>query len=160
VVRLGCYWIAHQFGLKPAGRQTSCMIQYRMSLGGGCAFLLTGVIGYVVSTHRRHGVAKPSPSTQQQAVHVRCAFSGRNPLSRSAVEFHAFAPLDASKRVTNGIPLGCPLLLPVGSVNSVQTLKVTTVSGERVQECVRRATDRAVEVVKLIDAAIANKGKP
>jgi hypothetical protein len=25
--------------------------------------------------------------------------------------------------MTNGIPLGCPLLLPVGTVNSVQTLK-------------------------------------
>ena len=27
-------------------------------------------------------------------------------------------------RVTNGIPLGCQLLLPVGTVNSVETLKV------------------------------------
>jgi serine/threonine protein kinase len=27
-------------------------------------------------------------------------------------------------RVTNGIPLGCPLLLPVGTVNCVETLKV------------------------------------
>jgi hypothetical protein len=27
------------------------------------------------------------------------------------------------RRVTNGIPLGCPLLLPVGTVNSVATLK-------------------------------------
>jgi hypothetical protein len=27
-------------------------------------------------------------------------------------------------RVTNGIPLGCPLFLPVHTVNSVQTLKV------------------------------------
>jgi hypothetical protein len=26
-------------------------------------------------------------------------------------------------RVANGIPLGCPLLLPVGTVNCVQTLK-------------------------------------
>jgi hypothetical protein len=28
-------------------------------------------------------------------------------------------------RVTNGIPLGCSLLFPVGTVNSVQTLKAT-----------------------------------
>jgi len=32
--------------------------------------------------------------------------------------------LQANMRVTNGIPLGCPLLLPVGTVNWVQTLKV------------------------------------
>jgi hypothetical protein len=33
------------------------------------------------------------------------------------------APLEASMRVTNGIPLGLSLLLPVETVNSVQTLK-------------------------------------
>jgi hypothetical protein len=38
-------------------------------------------------------------------------------------------------RVTNGIPLGCPLLLPVRSVNCVQTLKVLT--GGEVIERVR-----------------------
>jgi hypothetical protein len=32
--------------------------------------------------------------------------------------------LEANMRVTNGIPLGCPLLLPVGTVNCVATLKV------------------------------------
>jgi hypothetical protein len=31
--------------------------------------------------------------------------------------------LEASKGVTNGIPLGCSLLLPVGTVNCVATLK-------------------------------------
>jgi hypothetical protein len=30
--------------------------------------------------------------------------------------------------VTNGIPLGCPLFLPVHTVNRVQTLKVTYLS--------------------------------
>jgi hypothetical protein len=40
-----------------------------------------------------------------------------------AIEFHAFAPLEASRRVTNAIPLGCPLFLPVHTVNWVQTLK-------------------------------------
>jgi hypothetical protein len=29
--------------------------------------------------------------------------------SRSAIEFPAFAPLEVSMRVTNVIPLGCPL---------------------------------------------------
>jgi hypothetical protein len=32
--------------------------------------------------------------------------------------------LEANTRVTNGIPLGCSLLLPVDTVNRVQTLKV------------------------------------
>jgi hypothetical protein len=31
--------------------------------------------------------------------------------------------LEASMRVTNGIPLGCSLLLPVHTINCVQTLK-------------------------------------
>jgi hypothetical protein len=33
---------------------------------------------------------------------VRCAFSDRNAHSWSAIEFHAVAPLQASRRVTNG----------------------------------------------------------
>ena len=42
-----------------------------------------------------------------------------------AIEFHAFAPLEASMRVTNGIPLGCSFLLPVGTINfGTQTRKV------------------------------------
>jgi hypothetical protein len=41
---------------------------------------------------------------------------------KKAIEFHAFAPL-ACTRVSNGIPLGCPLFLPVHTVNCVQTLK-------------------------------------
>jgi hypothetical protein len=40
-----------------------------------------------------------------------------------AIGFHAFAPLEASRRETNDIPLGCPLFLPVHTVNCVQTLK-------------------------------------
>jgi hypothetical protein len=32
--------------------------------------------------------------------------------------------LEASRRVTNGIPLGCPRFLPLHTVNCVQTLKV------------------------------------
>jgi hypothetical protein len=51
----------------------------------------------------------------------------RNPRSNAtiedAIEFHTFASLEASMRATNGIPLGCSLFLPVGTVNSVQTLK-------------------------------------
>jgi hypothetical protein len=40
-----------------------------------------------------------------------------------AIGSHACS-LEAIICVTNGIPLGCSLLLPVGTVNSVQTLKV------------------------------------
>jgi hypothetical protein len=37
---------------------------------------------------------------------------------------HAFAPIEASKLVTNGMPLiGCSLHLPVGTVNYVESLK-------------------------------------
>ena len=32
---------------------------------------------------------------------------------------------EASRRVTNGIPLGCPLFLPVHAVNCVQTRKAS-----------------------------------
>jgi hypothetical protein len=39
-----------------------------------------------------------------------------------AIGSHACS-LEASSRVTNGIPLGCPRFLPVHTVNCVQTLK-------------------------------------
>jgi hypothetical protein len=32
-------------------------------------------------------------------------------------------PLEANMRVTNGIPLGCPLLSPLVIINYVETLK-------------------------------------
>jgi hypothetical protein len=42
-----------------------------------------------------------------------------------AIEVHAFCSArSAAMRTTNGIPLGCSLLLPVDTVDSVQTLKV------------------------------------
>jgi hypothetical protein len=40
---------------------------------------------------------------------VRRAFLDGYLHSRNAVEFHAFAPLEANMRVTNGIPLGLSL---------------------------------------------------
>jgi hypothetical protein len=40
-------------------------------------------------------------------------------------------PLEATLRVTNGIPLGSSLLLPVSTVNSVQTRKVSGTAGRR-----------------------------
>jgi hypothetical protein len=62
---------------------------------------------------------------------ARCAFCGRN--------LHSMIPLvptlEASRRVTNGNPLGCPLFLPVHTVNFVQTLKAKTgASGAKLKE--------------------------
>jgi glutamate-1-semialdehyde 2,1-aminomutase len=55
---------------------------------------------------------------------VRCASLGR--IFHSKIPFGSHAcSLEAIVRGTNGIPLGSSLLLPVGTVNSVQTLKVT-----------------------------------
>ena len=74
-------------------------------------------------------VADPVSSTytlvagarHERTVHmkkVRCAFS----TEIYARGCHWF--LKASRRVTNCIPLGCPIILPVGTVISVQILKV------------------------------------
>jgi hypothetical protein len=41
-----------------------------------------------------------------------------------AIGSHACS-LEANTRVTNGIPLGCSLLVPVDTVNGVQTLKAS-----------------------------------
>jgi hypothetical protein len=43
--------------------------------------------------------------------------------------------LETNMRVTNGIPLGSSLLLPVGTVHCVQTLKVTALSSARTMDC-------------------------
>jgi hypothetical protein len=57
-----------------------------------------------------------------EAEAVRCAFFDRNPRSRMSL----VPTPEASRRVTNGIPLGPPLFLPVRTVNCVQTLKAPT----------------------------------
>ena len=49
-----------------------------------------------------------------------------------AIGPHA-SSLEASRRVTNGIPLGCPRFLPVHTVNCVQTLKAKTGSSAVVE---------------------------
>jgi hypothetical protein len=53
---------------------------------------------------------------------ARCAFFDRTLLFEDATGCHACS-LEASKRVLSGIPLGCSLLSPVGTINSAQTLK-------------------------------------
>jgi hypothetical protein len=65
-----------------------------------------------------------SPATIKSRLDVvRCAFFDRNLHSRMPLGSHACS-LEANMRVTNGIPLGWPLFLPVHTVNCVQTLKV------------------------------------
>jgi hypothetical protein len=63
----------------------------------------------------------PLAANQAAGQHQRGAVRvlDRNLHSTMPIEFYAFAPLDASMRVTNAIPLGCALLLPVETVNSV-----------------------------------------
>jgi hypothetical protein len=47
---------------------------------------------------------------------------------RSAIEFHAFAPLEMSMRVTNCMPRGAFDCLPVGTSNDVAPLKAPNAS--------------------------------
>jgi hypothetical protein len=84
----------------------------------------TGAVGRCGAL-RELATTKMETGTVQYANNVRCAFFGRNLHSGSAVQLHAFAPLEAlpSMRVTNGIPLGCLLILPIVTVNCAQTLK-------------------------------------
>jgi hypothetical protein len=53
---------------------------------------------------------------------VRCANFRQQFTLEDAIGSHACSR-EASRRVTNGIPLGCPPFLPVDTTNSVQTLK-------------------------------------
>jgi hypothetical protein len=74
-------------------------------------------------------VGQSYPTRQLSLCTVR-VFRQKSALE-DAIGSHAFAPLEASRRVTNATPLGCPLLLPVGTVNCVQTLK----AGDGVVRC-------------------------
>jgi hypothetical protein len=60
-----------------------------------------------------------------------------------AIEFHAFALLETSTRVTNGIHRGCSLPLTVTTVNSVQILKEKTISREDQQKELEHARSEA-----------------
>jgi hypothetical protein len=88
-----------------------------------CIYLT--IFAYIMSQHQKASVLSGWETSGAEGLDnsVRCAFFGRNLRSRSAIGSHAFAPLEASRRVTNDIPLGCSLLLPVHTVNCVQTLK-------------------------------------
>jgi hypothetical protein len=60
---------------------------------------------------------------------------------KDAIGSHA-SSLEASMRVTNGMLLGCSLLLPVGTVNYVQTLKDSL--GQGIREATRQWTCRGL----------------
>jgi hypothetical protein len=54
---------------------------------------------------------------------ARCSVFSTKSYTRGVPLSHAFAPLEASKRVTNGIHLRCSLRLPVDTVHYVETPK-------------------------------------
>jgi hypothetical protein len=66
-----------------------------------------------------------------------------------AIGAHACS-LEANMRATNGIPLGCLLLLPVGTVNCVQTLKGNGAGGAGDVFCYER------HVLELLSARIVH----
>jgi hypothetical protein len=57
------------------------------------------------------------------ALTVQCAFFDRKLHSRSTIEFHACAPLEANRRVTYAIPVGWPLSYRLTLVNCVSNTK-------------------------------------
>jgi hypothetical protein len=63
-----------------------------------------------LATHHWHGLCTVRVFRQKSTL-------------KDAIGSHACL-LEAYMRVSNGIPLGCPLFLPVHTVNCVQTLKV------------------------------------
>jgi hypothetical protein len=69
------------------------------------------------------------PETDKYIVNVRCAFSDRNLPIEEVIGSHACSR-EASMHATNGIPLGCSLLLSVGTVNYIETLKVSAMEGQ------------------------------
>jgi hypothetical protein len=87
-----------------------------------------------------HGGMEPDDCSQQSAqtcpirqCEAKGASSGtnkgkHNPMygARFSAEIYTEDAIEASRRVTNGTPLGCSLLSPVGTVNFVQTRKVVS----------------------------------
>jgi hypothetical protein len=118
-----CYWICSfeasmcVTNSLPLGRPLALTIA-----ATNCVQTLKGRKSGAIVWHRRAKAMDVSPKVQCTLVvrlprttlmvyvrnaFVRCAFSTKQLRSGSAVEFHAFAPFEASERVTNGVPLGC-----------------------------------------------------
>jgi hypothetical protein len=66
-----------------------------------------------------------------------------------AIGSHACS-LEASRRVTNGVPLGSSLFLPLHTVNCVQTLKVSALATDHLNDCL-------TNTVALIGSGLAAK---
>jgi hypothetical protein len=67
------------------------------------------------------------PEYAEAYSYARCTFSDRNLHSSMPL---VPTPAEAGKRVTNDIPLGYPLFLPVHTVNCVQTEGLRVHGGE------------------------------
>jgi hypothetical protein len=85
----------------------------------GCTISLT-----VVTVHAGKTLKENDAEEIADAIRTVRVFRQKFALE-DAIGSHTCS-LEANMRVTNGIHLGCPLLLPVGTVNSVQTLKDET----------------------------------
>jgi hypothetical protein len=67
-----------------------------------------------------------------------------------------------SRRVTNGIRLGCPLFLPVHTANSVQTLKVLTMTSMHTSQTLphhkfRPNTEGARQIIMRLHSPFSTK---
>jgi subtilisin family serine protease len=105
-----------------------------MSLGGGFSLAMNRAVTEAVTAGCQFAVAAgnennnaclSSPASEEDCVTVRFFFFRQEFTLEDAIGSHACS-FEASRCVTNGIPLGCPLFLPVHTVNCVQTLKVSS----------------------------------
>jgi hypothetical protein len=84
------------------------------------------------ATHTADCSRRQGTNCDRASKFERCYVYG----ARFSAEIHT----QAKMRVTNGIPLGCPLFLPVDTVNCVQTLKAPCTFSEERQKTVGWAT--------------------
>jgi hypothetical protein len=115
-----------------------------------------------ISTKFRNAVEQPGvpvrpPLPTLRKSDVRCAFVDKNLHSRSVIEFHTVALLEASRRVTNGIPLGFPLSYRFSSSSHCK-LRLNT-EGTRVESerprpigcnCIQQRQQDRVRLVHII----------
>jgi hypothetical protein len=93
----------------------------------GCTGYISGAseTDHVLCIHQSSGSNEYQQCSSYGVTSLRCAvrvFRQKVTID-DAIGSHACS-LEASRHVDNGIPLGCPLLLPVHTLNYVQTLKV------------------------------------
>jgi Zn-dependent alcohol dehydrogenase len=99
------------------------------TVGSETKIAATKEFGAVAAFNRHDGpwsdnvIAASKDGKGVNLILVRVLFFDKKFTLEDAIEFHAFAPLEASsqasRRVTNGIPLGYSLFFPVHTVNCV-----------------------------------------